>query len=126
MQMLRNNRGQMLTIIEILVVAVIIVGAGLWIARSYVGTGGGEPGKAATPKERALAVDCANNLRQLRGAIEMSREASEEGRPPKSLDDLASSGIRGLPVKCPVSGRAYSYDPNTARVWCTTPGHEKF
>jgi hypothetical protein len=44
------------------------------------------------------------------------------GGPPATLNKGATAAI----CKCPVSGQPYSYDPQTGKVWCTTPGHEKF
>mgnify|MGYP001128634329 CR=1 FL=1 len=123
--MLRNNRGQIFTIIEILVVVAILVAAGLYIANKYVG---GQNDKVSgvsgtsDPKNRALAVECMNNLNQIRLAIDMYRQSNEEGRFPASLKEIESSVGEGM-LKCPVSGVPYSYDPNTGRVWCTTPGH---
>ena len=123
--MLRNNRGQLFTLIEILVVVAIIAGVGLMLARGYLGGGAGGPGKAPTPKERALGVDCMNNLQQIRNAIEMYRQANEE-KMPMSLAQLESSGVGSSITKCSVSGTPYSYDPATGRVWCATPGHERY
>lgn len=125
--MLRNNRGQILTIIEILVVVAIIVAAGLMISRSYLGQveGSKEPGAPATPQERAQGVDCMNNLRQLRYAIDMFQQ--ENDRVPTSLAELASrSGISSSLLRCLVSGKEYSYDGAQGKVWCTTPGHESY
>lgn len=120
--MLRNNKGQIFTIIEILVVVAIIVVAGLYVANKYVGNQETTVSKVNTPKGRALGVDCMNNLRQIRMAIDMYRQSNEEGRFPASLKEVESS-LSSSMMKCPVTGVPYSYDPNTGRVWCTTPGH---
>jgi len=121
--MLRSNRGQIGTLVEILVVVAIIVVAGLWISNTYLGVnkkaGDGGP---ASPKERALGVDCANNLYQIRYAMDMYRQDNE--KPPPSLKDLR--GLSDSMFYCSVSGKPLSYDPSTGRVWCTTPGHEKY
>lgn len=121
--MLRNNRGQIGTLIEILVVVAIIVVAGLWISNTYLGAGkkAGDGGPAS-PKERAQGVDCANNLRQIRTAIDMYRQENEKR--PTSLQDLR--GLSESMFKCSVSGTPLSYDPSQGRVWCTTPGHENY
>ncbi|HUV03717.1 MAG TPA: type II secretion system protein [Armatimonadota bacterium] len=121
--MLGNNRGQIFTLIEILVVIAIIAAAGLFLARGYLGGGAGDTARA--PKERAEAVDCMNNLRQIRSAIEMYQQANAE-KPPTSLAALESSGVSSSMTKCSVSGTAYIYDPASGRVSCTTPGHERF
>ena len=120
--MLRNNRGQVGTLIEILVVVTIIVVAGLWISNSYLGAGKKAGDGPATPTERAQGVDCANNLHQIRTAIDLYRQEKE--KPPASLQDLR--GLSESMFKCSVSGTPLSYDPSTGRVWCTTPGHESY
>jgi len=109
-------------LVELLLVVVII---GL-LAGAYYGLGRkrteGEDGRATTTPGRAIekakSVECANNLRQLRMLVQT--EMTVEGDYPRKLN--ADSG--GALTHCPVSGRAYSYDPHTGRVWCTTPGHE--
>ena len=103
-------------------VVAIIVGAGLLLTRGYL-RGGSQ--KVATPKERALGVDCMNNLQQIRNAIEMHRQANQE-KPPTSLAQIESSGVGSSITKCSVSGTPYSYDPASGRVWCATPGHERY
>jgi len=113
---MRATRGSLL--VEILVVVLIIsvlaaVYLGL-IRRSGV-TGPSTP-KAAIDKARG--IECRNNLNQLRMLVQMG--ISESGQPPAQLDP--STGIGA----CPISGQPYSYDPQTGRVWCTTPGHESF
>lgn len=124
--MLRNNRGQVFAIIEILVVVAIIVIFAAWLMPRYL-TGGGSsktPGAPATPKERAQGVDCMNNLRQIRYAIDMYKQSSEEGKAP-----LALSELREIPeemTKCDVSGQPFTYDPSTGTVRCTTPGHGSY
>lgn len=121
--MLRNDRGQIGTLIELLVVVAIIVFAGLWISKSYLGKGkNGAEGGPATPTQRAQGVDCANNLHQIRMAIDMYRQ--ENDKPPASLQDLR--GLSESMFKCSVSGKPLSYDPATGRVWCTTPGHGNY
>lgn len=123
--MLRNNRGQMLTIIELLVVAVIIVCAGLWVANSYVSKAKSTGGKTtATPLGRAVGVDCQNNLQQIRYAVTMYQQSDD--KLPTALTDLKSYGVTDTLNKCPISGKPYTYDAAQGKVWCTTPGHEKY
>jgi len=130
--MLRNNRGQIFTLIEILVVALIILGAGYFVATNYLGTSSaksGKPGQPATPIERGQGVDCANNLRQIRYAIQMCRDSDTEGNTPlpATLDELADKmGLSKSMLKCSVSGKPLTYDPARGTVKCTTPGHENY
>ena len=124
--MLRDNRGQIFTIIEILVVAVIIIVLASVLLRGYVGGGKATgPGEPATPAERARSVSCANNLQQIRYAIMMFQQTHDKF--PTSLAETASSGgLSDSMLKCDVSGKPYGYDPAQGRVWCTTPGHERY
>ena len=124
--MLRNNRGNVFTIIELLVVVVIILVLANYMLRGYVGEGNSLQEKVNTPKGRAESVSCMNNLKQIRYAIDMYRQSDEQNTPPPSLDALRPSGVSGDVVICPVSKVPYSYDPGQGRVWCTTPGHEKY
>jgi len=121
-----SRRG--LVLIEILVVLIIL---GLLVA-AYFGLRGRPtrkpqqaqfPGQAQTLPGRAIqkgqSVECMNNLRQLRAAVEMYQV--ENGTYPPQLDPAW-----GIPLKCPVSGYPYRYDPQTGRVQCPTPGHERY
>jgi len=115
---MRGHRGALL--IELIIVVVIIA----LLAAAYLGLmrrSPGGKGEKPTPKEamdKARGVECANNLRQLRALIQM--KVAEDERYPAALD--SSSGM----ARCPVSGQAYRYDPRSGRVWCVTPGHERF
>lgn len=122
--MLRNNRGQIWTIIELLVVVAIIAVAGLWVARDYIGKGNTVKERVATPSGKALGVDCQNNLQQIRLAITMYEQSNEKW--PGSIEELKSSGVTKELSICPITKKPYSYDPAHGRVWCTTPGHEKY
>ena len=124
--MLRNNHGQIFTIIEIVVVVAIILILANVMLKGYVGGGKDNNNPVNTPKGRAQSVDCMNNLRQIRMAIDMYHQTGEQQQKPTSLADLASSGISGHVAQCPISLTGYSYDSSTGRVWCTTPGHEKY
>jgi hypothetical protein len=74
------------------------------------------PGKAI---QKGDSVDCMNNLHQLRAAIEMAHD--DTGAYPPALD------VRwGVPLTCTATGYAYRYDPQTGKVRCPTPGHEKY
>lgn len=122
--MLRNSRGQILTIIEILVVVAILVVAGLYISQNYLGrSGSGDvQGAPETPIERAQSVDCMNNLRQIRYAIQLHQQTQDS--PPASLDDIQKSGgLSSSMMKCPISGQPYAYDPAEGKVKCLQPGH---
>ncbi len=112
-------------LLELLIVIVVIVG----LTALYFGMRGKEKkpeprfqGEAQTTLGKALqkgeSVECQNNLRQLRLMIQME---AMEGSNPAQLDPKW-----GIPLRCPVSGYPYKYDPQTGQVWCPTPGHERY
>lgn len=117
-----RHRGMML--VELLLVVVIIA----LVAGAYYGLGRKssqeEEGRATTTPgqaiEAAKAAECANNLRQLR--MLMQAEQTIEGDNPRKFNPEQGGSL----THCPVSGKAYQYDPSTGRIWCTTPGHEHF
>ncbi|MHB9108262.1 MAG: hypothetical protein ACYDCO_14495 [Armatimonadota bacterium] len=77
------------------------------------------PGRAVY---KAQGERCQSNIGQLRLAIQMATD-DRGGIFPGSLTDVPESiKMRA----CPVGGQDYAYDPNTGKVWCTTPGHENF
>ncbi len=110
-------------LVELLVVLAILLILAIWLLPKYTGRGtepSGQPRK--TPENAALAVQCRNNLQQIRLSIRMARPTGEEPLP-ASLHDLR------LPAEmlfCPVSKQPYWYDPQTGRVQCPTPSHEGF
>ncbi len=75
------------------------------------------PGKALA---KAEGTACQSNLQQLRSSIRMDMDQS--GQPPAGIDKGAIASVS----KCPITGKTYSYDPQTGKVWCTTSGHDKF
>ena len=84
--------------------------------------GGGVPagGMRTTPgaaKESAQSVVCANNLTQLRTAIDIYQ--GMHGSYPRSLEELET----GIELTCPVGGEPYEYDAQTGQVRCPHPGH---
>ena len=108
----------------LLVEIIIVVAIMALLAGAYLGLtrrGGEGEDEATTPAaamDKARGVECATNLQQVRAMLQMVVTAEE--RFPSRLDP--GSGIN----RCPVSNQPYSYDAQTGRAWCTTPGHEKF
>ncbi len=130
--LLRDNRGQWGIVALIVTVALMAVFAYLlwptYMGNSTPGIGqksqGVMNGGPATPLERGQGIECANDLQQIRSAINMYKQSNEQA--PASLSDLSSYGITGEMLRCPISKQPYSYDPSQGMVYCTTPGHEKF
>lgn len=75
------------------------------------------PGKALAKAETTV---CQNNLQQCRQSIRMDMDQGAAA--PQSLDKGATASVS----KCPITGKPYSYDRQTGKVWCTTAGHEKY
>jgi len=123
--LLRRDEGGWLSLLGLLlalaimaILAVILLGG-----PQSAGPGGRSgPGPLVAAKGEALKLACQNNLQQIRTAIQL-REGNQEGKP-ASLQEIAQS-VPGLQLKCPVGGEPYQYDPNTGRVWCIHPGHER-
>jgi prepilin-type N-terminal cleavage/methylation domain-containing protein len=130
---MRSFRGFVL--IEILVVvALIAVAAGAYFAwysprrakqlkeAVEAGEPTAVPGAGETVLGQALqkaqSMECANNLSQLRQAIQMS--VSDTGAYPASLQDLNMPSLSA----CPVTGQPYQYDPATGTVKC--PAHPQY
>jgi hypothetical protein len=83
------------------------------------------PAEGQTPIGVAKDVQCREALDQMRKAIEMHKAQFGEG-PPANLEALTAQGIPREWLVCPVGKEPYKYDPQTGRVWCQHPGHEKF
>ncbi|MGC8668222.1 MAG: type II secretion system protein [Chthonomonadales bacterium] len=119
-----RRRSAAFHLVELLVVIAILAIVAAFILPKYLGghTAGGKAIKA--PVTAARDVECRSNLAQLRQAIEMERQSSENGSPPPNLQALRS--IPRQMLVCPVGGEAYVYDPQTGAVHCPHPGHENF
>lgn len=114
------------SIIELLLVCLILIGLAAWLLPRYLTrtpARDGQPSVAA-PVERAKGVECMNNLRQIRAAIQMQRTSGETG--PGSLGELTRQGIPRSMLACPVSKLAYGYRGDTSQVWCPFPEHKRY
>lgn len=118
-----EHRHRAWSLVEILIVLAILLILAIWLLPKYTGRGSdpsGQPRK--TPENAALAVQCRNNLQQIRLAIRMARPTGEEPLP------IHLQELRLPPemLSCAVSRQPYWYDPQTGRVQCPTPTHEGF
>ncbi|HOC30925.1 MAG TPA: hypothetical protein PKK84_01620, partial [Armatimonadota bacterium] len=67
--------------------------------------------------ESGRAVDCSNNLSQIRYAIGLERmNDPDTATLPPNLEVLSRNGISPQMRKCPVSNQPYQYDPRTGKV----------
>lgn len=124
-------------LIEILIVALIIIGGIMMYASMNRGAesvsttidnvGGGAPepqslaGKAV---RKAVSTECQSNLRQLRIMIDADKDPTvENGGYPPTLQSIQGAAPISM---CPVSGEPYQYDPATGQVHCTQSGHEQY
>lgn len=107
-------------LIELLVVVAIM----LIVAGAYFGfRGSGDKKEKSIPAkaiEKAESVECRSNLNQVRQSLQMDTATGEAA--PERIDQ----GVTASVSRCPVSGQPYNYDPRSVKVWCTTPGHEKY
>jgi len=121
-------------LIEILIVALIILGGTLLYLGMMKGTtkqvrqmDNGAPGMSGVSEPQSLPgkairkadnTVCQSNLSQLRQFIQMSQ--GTDGKYPLSLESI--QGTEQIRV-CPVCHLPYSYDPETGQVKCQYPGH---
>jgi competence protein ComGC len=116
---LRGRRGE--TMIGLLAVIVIIA----ILAVVFLRPGGKGQEKKSMPaqvQQKASGVECQSNLNQVRQMIQMYQTDNEQN--PPSLQAL--SGLPAGFTQCPVGGEPYWYDPQSGRVTCRHPGHERF
>ncbi len=109
-----------------LVISMAIILVLVWIFFSY-GTRSMGGGSALGPPEQAIQkakdVQCQQDLRQIRLALQQASMSEPSERFPPDLSNLGYSEDQ---LKCPVSGQPYSYDPSTGKVWCTYPQHRGY
>jgi type II secretory pathway pseudopilin PulG len=114
------------TLIELIVVCAILIGLAVWLLPRYLTRTPSREGKPSRPApvERAQGVECMNNLRQLRSAIQMHKTGNETA--PASLGELTRQGIPQSMLACPVSQRPYGYQAAAGQVWCVFPEHRRY
>lgn len=120
---MRGSNARGITAISLLVAVFIAAVLAAYLLSVYTGSSKDPNKRANAPIKQAQSVDCMNNLSQIRGAIELYNASN--GSYPPDLSSISQS-IQGSVLKCPVSGNAYQYDPVGGKVWCVTPGHEKY
>lgn len=117
-------------LVGIIVAAAIVVGASVFFAVGSGITGQKPPerkdgqGKTLVGKSLLAGKDskCKSNLGQLRGAISIATDPVEDTKP----QTLEETKLGAQFYVCPVGGENYVYDPQTGKVSCPHPGHEKY
>jgi prepilin-type N-terminal cleavage/methylation domain-containing protein len=118
----RFRRG--MSLVEILIVVCIIAVLGSLLLSRVIGGGKDKYGNTIqSPMTKAKGTECLSNLNQWRQAYKMATMTGEEEKP-RTLQEFG----RGFPTsmyKCPVGKQPIQFDPQTGRIWCSTPGHER-
>jgi len=109
--------------IVILLGIVFTVGSGALTGKATSSRPDGN-GKTLVGKALYRAKDevCRSNLGQIRQSIQVNTDAVENTYP----ESLEATKLGDTYYKCPIGGEAYVYDPQTGRVTCPHPGHEKY
>ncbi len=111
------------SLIEIMVVLVLLVLLAAFLMPKYLRGSKTASGKRVeAPIQRAQSVDCGNNLRQIRGAVQMATTADEENKP-QSLAALRTYGVSEAMTVCPVSRQPYQFAPANGQVSCVHSTH---
>lgn len=128
-----NNKGNWTLIGLLAAVAIVVVLGFVVFVRGGVGTvkkdselldkGSQKQTVVGKAIDTGKSVDCQERLRQIRSGIEMYRQSSSNGENPPSLKD-AVPGVSTAYFYCPVSNKAYVYNPATGTVQC--PTHPQF
>jgi len=128
-----NNRGNFTLIGLLAAVAIIAILAAVYLSGGGVGTvKKGSPllDNGSTKKtvvgqsiDTGKSVDCRQRLNQIRSGIAMFKTSSTSGGNPPTLKD-AVPGVSTAYFFCPVSGKAYEYNPAAGTVQC--PTHKDF
>lgn len=117
------GRGQTLAVLLVAILVIAIVAAFVLLSRqAFLPTRSGQSPQTTygAAMQRAREVECMNNLRQIRSAIQMF--VAENGTNPPNLQSLRLPAT-AQPV-CPLTKTPYTYDPNTGIVKC--PQHPRF
>lgn len=70
---------------------------------------------------RAKDEKCMEQVRQVRQSLEILNPTGDE--PPQSLSETK---LGPSFLSCPIGHEPYEYDPQTGKVKCPHPGHEKY
>ncbi len=133
-----NNRGSWSLIGLLVAVAIVIVVAAIMMGGGKNGPVPSTVGKKnagmldskstkqtvfGRSMDTAKATDCRERLNQIRLGIQnwKAMEATEAN--PRTLKDIGL-GVGSDYFQCPMSGKAYTYDPTTGIVKC--PTHDNF
>jgi len=104
--------GKAIAFVVVLISAVLII-----IAAKTLFLGPNSVPTPTAPIERAKATQCLNNIRNLRGSVNLY--SAEKAGLPNQLEDL-----EGASPFCPVTNAHYVYDNSTGKVSC--PAHPRY
>jgi len=126
MNRLRGNTlvGTLITIAIMAVLAVALFkGSGAFGGKSAPARKDGHGTTVLGAAEWAAKDEvCRSNLGQLRMSLSLAQSANDEKFP----EDIKDTKLPKEFYKCPVGGEKYVYDPETGKVYCPHPGHEKY
>jgi hypothetical protein len=71
--------------------------------------------------DRSLAIQCDNNLHQLRRSLTIAYTTSAPSVFPTAYQSLTD--VPETVKMCPETKSPYAYNPQTGQIYCTTPGH---
>jgi hypothetical protein len=123
---MKSQRGEslvgILVVLAIILVCVVVFTSGRF---GVLGKSTRKDGLGVTTlgraRARALDTNCISNLNQIRMAIKIATDATEDEKPPQTLEELR---LGDTILKCPIGKEPYKYDPATGEVHCQHPGHE--
>lgn len=118
------RRGQTLVATLIVVAIMAILAVVLLKGNLGEGTSSRADGKGTTIPGAVMAKahdeECRQYLSQVRMAIQMQHTTDDTY--PATLEE---TNLGSTLYECPLGGERYNYDPQTGKVSCPHPGHEK-
>lgn len=120
----RLRAGQTL-VASLIVVAIICILAVVMLKGTFgEGKSSRPDGKGTTIPGAVMAkaqdTECKQYLQQVRMSIQVTQTSTDAF--PATIEE---TNLGSTFYECPLGGEKYNYDPNTGKVSCPHPGHEK-